>query len=56
MKKVLYFRNGRRSQEITIGELKSPCNLGYVAVRRVHGNHLYMMWAYCLIISSGNST
>jgi len=45
MKKVLYFHNGRGSQENTIGELKSQCNLDYVAVRRLHGNHLYMMSA-----------
>lgn len=45
MKKVLFFHNGRGSQENTIGELKSQCNLDYVAVRRLHGNHLYMMSA-----------
>jgi len=45
MKKVLYFHNGRGSQENTIGELKSQCNLDYIAVRRLHGNHLYMMSA-----------
>ena len=45
MKKVLSFHNGRGSQENTIGELKSQCNLDYVAVRRLHGNHLYMMSA-----------
>lgn len=45
MKKVLCFHNGRGSQENTIGELKSQCNLDYVAVRRLHGNHLYMMSA-----------
>lgn len=45
MKKVLFFHNGRGSQENTIGELKSQCNLDYVAVRRLYGNHLYMMSA-----------
>jgi hypothetical protein len=45
MKKVLFFHNGRGAQENTIGELKSQCNLDYVAVRRLHGNHLYMMAA-----------
>jgi hypothetical protein len=45
MKKVLYFHNGRGSQENTFSELKSQCNMDYVAVRRLHGNHLYMMSA-----------
>lgn len=45
MKKVLYFHNGRGSQENTFSELKSQCNLDYVAVRRLHGNLLYMMSA-----------
>ena len=45
MKKVLSFHNGRGSQENTFGELKSQCNLDYIAVRRLHGNHLYMMSA-----------
>lgn len=45
MKKVMYFHNGRGSQENTFSELKSQCNLDYVAVRRLHGNHLYMMSA-----------
>jgi len=45
MKKVLYFHHGRGSQENTIGELKSQCNLDYIAVRLLHGNHLYMMSA-----------
>jgi hypothetical protein len=45
MKKVLYFHNGRGAQENTIGELKSQCNMDYVAVRRLHGNHLYLMSA-----------
>jgi hypothetical protein len=45
MKKVLYFHNGRGSQENTFGELKTQCNLDYVAVRRLNGNHLYMMSA-----------
>ena len=41
----MYFHNGRGSQENTFSELKSQCNLDYVAVRRLHGNHLYMMSA-----------
>lgn len=45
MKKVMCFHNGRGSQENTFSELKSQCNLDYVAVRRLHGNHLYMMSA-----------
>lgn len=45
MKKVLYFHNGRGSQENIIGELKSQCNMDYVAVRRLHGNHLYLVSA-----------
>lgn len=45
MRKVLYFHNGRGSQENTFSELKSQCNMDYVAVRRLHGNHLYMMSA-----------
>lgn len=45
VKKVLYFHNGRGSQENTLGELKSQCNMDYVAVRRLHGNQLYMMSA-----------
>lgn len=45
MKKILYFHNGRGAQENTFSELKSQCNLDYVAVRRLHGNHLYMMSA-----------
>lgn len=45
MKKVLSFHNGRGSQENTFSELKSQCNLNYVAVRRLHGNLLYMMSA-----------
>lgn len=43
MKKVMCFHNGRGSQENTFSELKSQCNLDYVAVRRLYGNHLYMM-------------
>ena len=45
MRKVLRYHNGRGYQENTIGELKSQCNLDYVAVRRLHGNLLYMMSA-----------
>lgn len=45
MKKVLCFHNGRGSQENTIGELKSQCNMDYVAVRKLRGNQLYMISA-----------
>lgn len=45
MKKVLCFHNGRGSQENIFSEMKSQCNLDYVAVRRLHGNLLYMMSA-----------
>jgi hypothetical protein len=45
VKKVLYYHNGRGSQENTIGELKSQCNMDYIAVRKLHGNQLYMMSA-----------
>lgn len=45
VKKVLFFHNGRGSQENILGELKSQCNMDYVAVRRLHGNQLYMMSA-----------
>lgn len=45
MKKILYFHNGRGAQENTLGELKSQCNMDYVAVRRLCGNQLYMISA-----------
>ncbi len=45
VKKVLNFHQGRGSQENILGELKSQCNMDYVAVRRLHGNQLYMMSA-----------
>ena len=45
MKKVLMFHNGRGSQENLIGEVKSQSQLDYIAVRRLNGNHMYMMSA-----------
>ncbi len=44
-KNVLRFHNGRGSQENVIGELKSQGQMDYIAVRRLHGNQLYMMAA-----------
>lgn len=44
-KKVLMFHNGRGSQENLIGEMKSQAQLDYIAVRRLNGNHMYMMSA-----------
>lgn len=45
MKKVLMFHNGRGAQENLIGEVKSQSQLDYIAVRRLNGNHMYMMSA-----------
>lgn len=42
-KKVLWFHNGRASQESVFGELKSQSRMDYVAVRHWYGNQLYMM-------------
>ncbi len=44
-KQVLMFHNGRGSQEGVFGELKSQGQMDYIAVRRLHGNQLYMMSA-----------
>ncbi|MCP4271365.1 MAG: IS1380 family transposase [Gammaproteobacteria bacterium] len=44
-KKVLMFHNGRGSQEGVFGELKSQGQMDYIAVRKLHGNQLYMMSA-----------
>ncbi|MCP5014697.1 MAG: IS1380 family transposase [Ketobacter sp.] len=44
-KKVLMFHNGRGSQENVFGELKSQSQMDYIAVRRLHGNQLYLMSA-----------
>lgn len=45
VKKVVRYHNGRGSQENTFGELKSQCNMDYIAVRKLHGNQMYMMSA-----------
>lgn len=43
--KVLAFHNGRGSQEAVFGELKSQCQMDYIAVRRLHGNQTYLLAA-----------
>jgi len=45
MKKVLFFHNGRGSQEGVFGELKSHSQMDYVAVRRLNGNRIYLLSA-----------
>lgn len=44
-KKVLVYHNGRGAQEGVFGELKSQGQMDYLAVRRLHGNQLYMLSA-----------
>ncbi len=44
-RKVLAFHNGRGSQEAVFGDLKSQCQMDYVAVRRLHGNQTYLLAA-----------
>ena len=44
-KKVLLYHNGRGSQEGVFGELKSQCQMEYIAVRSLCGNQLYMIAA-----------
>lgn len=44
-KKVLMFHNGRASQESIFGELKSQSQGDYIAVRKLHGNQMYLMAA-----------
>lgn len=44
-KKVLMYHNGRASQENVFSELKSQSQMDYIAVRRLHGNQMYMMAA-----------
>ncbi|MBM3789583.1 MAG: hypothetical protein FJW35_04430 [Acidobacteria bacterium] len=44
-KKVLLYHNGRGSQESVVGELKSQSQMGYIAVRHLYGNQLYMIAA-----------
>jgi hypothetical protein len=43
MKKVLAFHNGRGSQEGIFGEMKSHAQIGYVPVRTLVGNRLYLL-------------
>jgi hypothetical protein len=43
--KVLAFHNGRGAQEAVFGDLKSQCQMDYVAVRRLHGNQTYLLAA-----------
>ena len=40
-KKVLFFHNGRGSQEGIFGEAKTDCKIEYVPVRSLNGNQLY---------------
>lgn len=44
-KKVMRYHHGRGSQEAVFGELKSQSQMDYIAVRRLHGNQLYLMCA-----------
>jgi len=44
-KKVLVYHNGRGAQEGVFAELKSQGQMDYLAVRRLHGNQLYMLSA-----------
>lgn len=43
MKKALAFHNGRGSQEGIFGEMKSHVRMGYVPVRKLVGNRLYLL-------------
>jgi len=45
VKKVLMFHHGRGAQEKIFGEIKSQSQMGYIAVRRLCGNQLYLMSA-----------
>ena len=42
-KRVMAFHHGRGSQEGYFAELKSQCQMGYIPVRRLYGNQLYLM-------------
>jgi hypothetical protein len=44
-KNVLHFHHGRGAQESLFGELKSQSQMDYIAVRRLHGNQMYLMAA-----------
>jgi len=41
-KKLALFHEGRGSQEAVFGELKTHCQMGYVAVKTLVGNQLYL--------------
>jgi hypothetical protein len=40
---VLAFHNGRGSQETLLGQLKSQCHVGYVPVRHLVGNQIFLL-------------
>ena len=42
-KKVVAFHEGRGPQEGIFGELKTPCQMGYVPVRKWLGNQIYLL-------------
>ena len=42
VKSVVAFHNGRGSQEGIFAELKSQCQMGYVPVRRLTGDQVYL--------------
>jgi hypothetical protein len=44
-KKVLMYHNGRATQEIISGKLKSQSQLRYIAARVLYGNQMCMMAA-----------
>ena len=43
VKALVAFHDGRGSQEGVFGELKSQCQMGYVPVRTLIGNQLYLL-------------
>ncbi|MGH9891827.1 MAG: IS1380 family transposase [bacterium] len=51
-KKILAFHNGRGAQEALFAELKSQCQMGYVPVRTLVGNQIYL----CSAILAHNLT
>ena len=42
---VLFFHNGRGSQEGILAELKSVAQMDYIPTRRLVGNQIFMMAA-----------
>lgn len=40
---VVTYHEGRGSQEAAFGEMKTSCHVGYVPVRRLHGNQTYLL-------------